>query len=596
MAAFTAIAFLLSILALTGVIVYASLIYVKPDEYLMVNWKFPLSPRPPVDQYMALGLEQGWRARIYLNGYNWILMARAVCDFDRRPLTLIEGGQFATVEALFGVPLSPGELFARRVIRANNFTDGEQFLRQSGQRGVQIPLVLQGKWAINERMFKVRIHSLREIKAVQAEVEVAIGKPTRTMMQPHIGIVTLMVGEEIPETERRTIARRMENHSNFQQLANLLGDHILSENRLEMGIQPDVVEMGKFAHHPFIVGVEDRPMRYIRQGSVAVVFSSAGKDPTDDQIEEKVINNRGEVAVILKKVQGIAIVEIRGYLKETFGPGFIPVHFYHPYAYNLVIIDTAPTRICWVRPGDHQQQQPGQAPAHTHALSTVEFGPILVNTKEGFAVPMDAELLTSFSRENAPWVAAYAGSGEAMIRDVLKPVFEDIAQRVISTKSINELIESRDAIREETETAVREVFNKPFHTDVERFNILRFDFEHSPDPQTVAYVNLKTQQASAARQVEVYAAQAKAEEARVAVEMQKSTADSQVVLIGAQFAEKAAEHERNRIKTRGEGVADVAERLQPRGTVVQALGILAADPEILANIARALSRGGPPRT
>lgn len=562
------VALLLIAIATASVFFYTSFVKVGPDQFLHVDWHFLFASKP--DLLIATnGWQQGWRARVYRPGYQFIPFVKWFGETELSPLIEIPADHFGLVEALFGES-SSNSVIATRVVDCDNFTDGVSFLLNGGQKGPQILAVSQGKWAINKKLFKVTATPLTRIGIIDKELEVALGKRELTSV-PQIGIVTIVAGgKEIPEIENRVMAKGVDGHNNFQDLAKFIGEEVRDDDRLEMGIQKGVLEPGKWRLHPIATSVKVSDARFIKQGFVAVIISSFGDDPSNDQIEDSVEQANGnKFAKILKK----GTVGKRGIMSEVFGPGFIPLQYYHPIAYRIVEVPTTPIRLCWMTKGRHEKE--------SHNNNDIRIDPVLAVTKEGFSVPVEAELIISATRENAPKIVALAGGLQDLITSIAVPFFDDAARTVVSLRPLFDLLDDRVGVRDEIENKVKEAL-KPYPINLVKFRISQFDFENSPDKEVAEYVDLRTQTFKAVQQKEVYKARVETEIARIALEETIATADNQKIRIGAEFAKVAT-------RVRGEGIVEAIQLLADRGQFVQIAALLAAS-DGLSNVANILSK------
>src|SRR6185436_1083722 len=89
-----------------------------------------------------------------------------------------------------------GKIFAQVVQGHNAFQDGENFLRNSGQKGPQIQILSPGMYRINPSLFSV---------SMEKAIFIDRGK---------IGIVTSMDGVQI--AIGRLLAGKVGDHSNFE--------------------------------------------------------------------------------------------------------------------------------------------------------------------------------------------------------------------------------------------------------------------------------------------------------------------------------------------------------------------------------------------
>ncbi len=89
-----------------------------------------------------------------------------------REAVSVGDGQIGVVESLGGEPMTPGEVVADSPASANNFQDGEAFLKDGGQRGPQTAILAPGTYYINTALFSVTSKPQTQVK--QGEVAVLI--------------------------------------------------------------------------------------------------------------------------------------------------------------------------------------------------------------------------------------------------------------------------------------------------------------------------------------------------------------------------------------------------------------------------------------
>lgn len=526
---------------------------VPAGKYLVIDRRFFLLPPPAQGHFIARPFHQGPRAKVYTTGLQFIPFVNVFTKTEERDLVEIPAGKFGLVEALDGEPLKPGQIVAEKVVECENFTDGDVFLLNGGQKGFQIPLLSPGQYPINEKLFKIKLIPRVVIETRQKNIEISVdGKKEETFV-PTIGLVTLNIGREMTEKTERVLARHVEGHNNFQNMAPFIRDQIegeLDKEFLEKGIQIDVLEPGAYAQNPEIVSVEHVEVPFIRKGEVGVIISSVGDRPKEDEDENEidtvVINGRGTTGFVLKK-EALAIKELRGIRPNVLDPGFVPFKFSNPIAYKIITVPTAPVAIDWATKEKHKR--------HDHPASTaIRFDPIEVVTEDAFTVPIEAELVVSVAREDAPKIIALAGSVRELITDLVVPIFDDIAKTLISKKPLSDLITKRGDIRKEIEKEVKEGIER-YPMTIVSFRISEFGFEESPDAKVREYVDVIADRAIAGQQEELIAAQKKVQEKRADLERLRAIADNQKVLVGADFQKRAADDQRKAIKQRSEALA-----------------------------------------
>ena len=98
---------------------------------------------------------------------------------QKLPITKIPGGKIGLVEATDGARIPEGRLLAVRVQGHSNFFDGEAFIRNGGEKGRQLDVLMPGVYRLNPMLFKViEIADWTHVEADQVGiVTINEGKP-----------------------------------------------------------------------------------------------------------------------------------------------------------------------------------------------------------------------------------------------------------------------------------------------------------------------------------------------------------------------------------------------------------------------------------
>ena len=153
---------LVPILIVLGVVVIAGLILISAGRMLvnvggqevgLVERKYVGKPLPP-GRVVALPGEVGIQARALQPGLKLLPPFRY--SVAKSNMIVIGEDEVGLIEAIDGLPLDPGRIFARHVDGHDSFQDGEAFLRNGGQKGPQVDVLPPGKYRINTYLFHVR--------------------------------------------------------------------------------------------------------------------------------------------------------------------------------------------------------------------------------------------------------------------------------------------------------------------------------------------------------------------------------------------------------------------------------------------------------
>jgi len=147
-------------------------------------------------------------------------------------VAFVEIGQneIGCVESIDGMPIESGRILGRSVSGHNFFQNGEEFLKNSGEKGPQVDIIPPGVYRINTAMFKVEI-----------------GRAT-VIAQGSIGVVNATDGKTMDKG--RLLAKYVEGHNNFQN-----GNDFLVKGA-QKGPQLDILLPGTYRINPLLFEVK----------------------------------------------------------------------------------------------------------------------------------------------------------------------------------------------------------------------------------------------------------------------------------------------------------------------------------------------------
>ncbi|MDP3582055.1 MAG: hypothetical protein Q8S39_08960, partial [Ignavibacteria bacterium] len=224
------------------------------------------------------------------------------------PSIFIDKGKIGLITSMDGGPIPAGRLLAQKVEGHSNFENGENFLRNGGQKGPQIEVLFPGTYRINTDLFHLEIQNATVVPA------------------NNVGLITALDGEPLPEAEY--VAKPVPGHNDFQNASKFL------EAGGQRGPQFDVLKPGTYYINPLIFKIELDDVAVVERGQVAVVVSNVGDEPVEvknaiaeaaklDDVKpgteaykaiEKRLNMGIERYVVPKGYRGIQ--------QEVAGPGF----------------------------------------------------------------------------------------------------------------------------------------------------------------------------------------------------------------------------------------------------------------------------------
>jgi uncharacterized membrane protein YqiK len=333
------------------------------------------------DAFIRNGGQKGPQIQFLPPGYYRVntLMFRV----QKLPITRIPGGKVGLIEATDGARIPEGRLLAARITGHSNFFDGEAFIRNGGEKGRQLDVLMPGVYRLNPMLFKVI--EIAEWTHVGAD---------------QVGIVTINEGKPIVDPSKIAADELpLDVHDNFQN-----ADAFLKAGG-QKGLQIPVLRAGNYAVNPWFATIEKVDMVQVQIGNCGVVTSyvgAEGADLTDDAVNAKIVQN-GK----------------KGIWAEPLQPGK------HPLNTKICKVDLVPTTQILLNWADSRSS--------AHELDS-NLKTITLRTADAFNVNMDVSVIIHIPVRNAPKVIANLGSVKNMISQVLEPAisshFRNAAQYI----------------------------------------------------------------------------------------------------------------------------------------------------------------------
>lgn len=581
------------------ILIAKSIVIVGGREIAVIERKY-FGKKMPQGRVIALADEIGIQARTLGPGLHFLIPFIYVPK--KYSFTVISENEIGIIESIDGDPVPPGKIFAKVVSGHNSFQDGENFLRNGGEKGPQIEILPPGVYRINPVLFairkqpsiiidkgkiglitsmdgqpipsgrllaqKVEGHSSFENgelflqnkgqKGPQIEIllpgtyrintdlfHVEIEDAT-VIPANKVGLITAKDGEPLPEAEY--VAKSVIGHSDFQNASKFL------EAGGQRGPQFDVLKPGTYYINPLIFKVELDDAAIVERGQVAVVVSNVGEEPVEvkNAIEEAAkLENAVPGTIAYKEIEKRLNIGIeryvvpkgyRGIQQEVAGPGF---YYLNRRAYIAYIVDTTNITIDW----DDSKE--------------TRFDPLKVISRDGFEISVSVKVVIRVRPDQAPYMVAKIGSIENLIVHVIHPMIDSsFRNQASSTSAMNFMQDRQEEQRKAEERAKGEL--EKYHVECVSVLICQINL-----PQEL--MDTQTKKIIAQQQQAMYQDMQKAEQTRIATEKTRSEADQQKNLVEAEIGVKIAEQNKEKAIRFAEGESESI-RLRAVG---EALGIKA---------------------
>lgn len=326
----------------------------------------------------------------------------------KKPITRIPGGKVGLIEATDGARIPEGRLLAKKVEGHKNFFDGEAFIKNGGEKGRQLDVLMPGTYRLNPILFKVI--DIVDWTNIQAD---------------QVGIVTINEGKPIIDPSKIAAEELpMGTHNNFQD------PNAFLNAGGQKGLQIPVLRAGNYAINPWFATVEKVDMIKVDIGFCGVVTSFVGpdgEDLTDDAVNAKIVKNG-----------------CKGIWADPLQPGK------HPLNTKILKVDIVPTTQILLNWADNRSS--------AHELDS-NLKTITLRTADAFNVNMDVSVIIHIPMKNAPKVIANLGSVKNMISQVLEPAisshFRNAAQYIKALDLYTKRKELQDKAKEHIDTVLK---------------------------------------------------------------------------------------------------------------------------------------------
>ena len=576
-------------------VIYNSIVIVGGEQVAILERRW-LGKQIPQGRVVAMNNEVGVQARVLGPGLHFL--TPFLYRVTKSALVVIGEEEIGLIEAIDGVPVQPGRIFAKVVDGHNLFQDGEAFLKNQGEKGPQIQVLPPGLYRINPYLFRVQavpavvvgnnkignvissdgapIEQGRLLgkkvlghnnfqngqefleKGGQKGPQVDILLPGTYRINPKmftvairdatvvptkkVGLVTAKDGEPLPQSEY--VAKSVEGHRDFQDAAGFLN------NGGQRGPQLDFLKPGTYYINPMMFDVVLDDVLFVQRGEVGVIVSNIGKDPaievlTTRQSEEKLAEESGLLGVDRYVVNK----GYRGIQKEVLGPG---TYYLNKLAFTSHLIPTTNITIDWAEGKD------------TEKLPRI-FNPLSIVSHDGFEMTVEVKVILRVQPEQAPHMVARIGTIDNLVQHVIHPLIDSSFRNQASSSEAMKFMQDRHEEQRKAEDHVIEELRK-YHVECVSVLICEIIL-----PERL--MQTMTDKVVAMQQKSMYDAQQEAEGRRREMEKIKAQANMQPNLVKAEIDVQIANQQKQQAIILAEGKGQ-ATKLEQAGVAsgIEAVG------------------------
>jgi uncharacterized membrane protein YqiK len=546
---------------------------------------------------IAFDGEAGYQAVLLMPGVRFKLWP--MFSVSKHPWVQIPAGAIGVVIAQAGHPLPTGAKSAVYRPEFGDFTDLETFLGNGGQKGVQRKVLAPGMLApihpvafivlSSDRAYGIPVDpeyakQAKEAGGLTAEafgldaeqLAVTVIEPQRNEDDALVDVVGIVTTLEGPAPAEGDIASRIggwgdvasrEAQADAATDSELIEAVLGSKNSVHdnyqdyqafldaggrIGLQHDPLLYGSYLLNPFLVSVDLVPMLVVQQGQVAVVKAYVGLPTVDTSGTEF-------------KYGSIVRPGHRGVWSEPLRTGKYPIN---PRCYAAEIVPTSILTLNWAT----NVTSAHQLDRHLSSISG--------KSREGFEFSIDLQVQIHVPDTKASRVVSATGTIRNLVDDVLQGAVANYFRNVLQALPAVRFIETREDVQAAAHSQIAQYLAA---YEVETRGVYIQDVIFPP-----TLVDVLTKREIANQEKETYAQQQQAQQARVAVEAARGTADMQAQLATATVS---VDIERNKAEARKASADGEAAYVRATGEAeadrTKALALAEAEGIRAAGLARA---------
>jgi len=484
-----ALIFYKTILRIFGVVI------IPKGKVGQVNKKFVIVGKNrnlPGGAIIALNGEAGYQVDTLSPGVHYWLWPWQY-EIGLEDFTIVKQGFIGVVHAKDGKAITGGRVLGKHV-DCDSFQDARAFLKNNGERGDQLSVILPGTYRINKLMFSVSDEPVKEIE------------------DNMVGVVTTKDGKPLPTGE--IAGHEVSGHNMFQD-----GQAFMNANGYK-GLQEQVILAGRYFLNPHFVQVETKPMKEVPIAHVGVVVAyvgDAGTDVTGEAFQHGNLVTKGE----------------KGVWVEPYDPGKYPIN---PFTHSVENVPTANIVLNWAT---------GKTESHKldEKLST-----ITVRSADGFKFNLDVSQIIHIPRADAPKVIARFGTVANLVTQVLEPTIGNYFRNAAQGSDAIDFLRERQQRQEDATRRIAEALRA--------YNVVAVDTLIGDINPPDELMKPLTDRKVAEQEKITYETQRLAEETRKELEQAKAQAATQARVVDAERTVQIAEFTAQAAVKTAEGAAE----------------------------------------
>lgn len=238
---------------LTLILFLKGLVNVKKNQLLVIERRF-FGKQMDNGRTIALPGEIGISAKVLGPKLYWFIPFIFVPK--KSFVQVVANDEMGIVEAITGEPLPDGEIMAKH-IECDLFQDGMSFLKNGGQKGMQISILPPGEYRINPHLFKI------------------VNRKAHVVKENEVGIVESIAGRAI--APGKIMADTVE--------CDLFQDGVkFLQQGGQKGPQVQILTPGMYRINPYLFKVTNQVATIVPGGSIRMVTAMDGSQIPDGRL------------------------------------------------------------------------------------------------------------------------------------------------------------------------------------------------------------------------------------------------------------------------------------------------------------------------
>lgn len=448
--------------------------------------------------------------------------------------TFIGNDKLGLVTAIDGRSLPDGRLLGDKV-DCDDYQDARKFLENGGFKGPQVAILPPGQRRINTYVFTVTVVDATKIR------------------EGHLGLIVAKDGKSLPSGYIIAPEPKLKEGVTCQQLFQAPQEFIDSEGY--RGPQLATLQPGTYYINTFLLEVTEIEQSVVPPGYVAVITSFVGKELTSSKSLPGEVDKKPGFNQSIHEESEVVLQDNpneRGILSKPVATG---TYNLNTMAFDATLVKTSAITIDWADDSIPLESdvigisKNKSATTSSKSGDFFKFSRLKIASKDTFLLNVAVRLIIRIRPENAPFVIARFGSIANLIEQIAHPLIDSSFRNKAGDELALAFYNARATLQKEAWEKAKEEFDK-YHIEVPNLLLSYIDIENKELLET------QTKKQIAIQQVDQYAEETKAQEARTTLQEKTAIADKQAEVVASQLSIKIEENKADALRKTADGKKD----------------------------------------